>query len=63
MVLSDLAVALREFGQRMPPELKAELSQLHNDHAGGFDCEARAEGEWCCLDRLTGADGGTERPV
>lgn len=43
---------LREIGQRIQPELAAELRQTHEEM--GWGCEARSEGGWCCVDFILG---------
>jgi len=36
--------------EQLPQELKDKMRELHDE----FYCAAKSEGQWCCIDYLTG---------
>lgn len=45
-------LALREWGESLTFEQKAELKAIHE--AQGYGCAAWSEGQYCCMDWILG---------
>jgi hypothetical protein len=61
--MSERIEKFTEFGKSLTDEQRCALRQLHKDidHASYHDgCAANAEGQWCCMEALTGDEPVTE---
>jgi hypothetical protein len=50
----DINDRLRDFGAALTEAQRGELRSIHETAL----CAAHDEGQWCCVDRIAGTDGG-----